>query len=86
MPSAKTARRETIRLGLLPSRDPGVPRTANIIKPKDHGIWKITRADALLAFLGESFPQIDDISALVSTEEAEAFVRSAPNRKPPVLT
>ena len=43
MPSAKTARRETIRLGLLPSRDPNVPRTANIIKPKDHSIWKVVK-------------------------------------------
>jgi 2-polyprenyl-6-methoxyphenol hydroxylase-like FAD-dependent oxidoreductase len=42
VPSAKTARRETIRLGLLPSRDPNVPRTANIIKPKDHSIWKVS--------------------------------------------
>ena len=45
-------------------------------------IWQIKAADELLAFLGESFPQIDDISALVSTEEAEAFVSSAPGAFP----
>ena len=61
------------RLGLLPSRDPNVPRTANIIKPRDHGIWGIKAADELLAFLAESFPQIDDISALVSTQEAPLY-------------
>jgi len=82
VPSVKTARREKIRLGLLPSRDPSVPRTANIIKPKEHRIWQITRADELLAFLGESFPQIDRIESLVSREEAEAFVQAVPGAFP----
>ena len=82
IPSLQTARRERIRLGLLPSRDPAVPRTANIIKPADHAIWKLRTGSELLAFLQKSFPQIDEINELVSAEEAEAFVRGSPGAFP----
>ena len=78
VPSLQTARRERLRLGLLPSRDPSLPRTANIIKPSDHRIWTMRTGDELLAFLGASFPQIDDISQLVSSDEADAFVKASP--------
>ena len=75
VPSLSTARRRRVWLGLLPSRDPTVPRTANIIKPKDHELWQIESADALLAFLAASFPQIKDIAGFVTRAEAEGFVQ-----------
>ena len=47
-----------LRLGLLPSRDSSVPRTANIIKPASHQIWKLRSAKALQDYLAASFPQV----------------------------
>jgi len=77
IPSIATSSRERIRLGLLPSKDPNVPRTANIIAPANHEIWKLKTGQELLSFLGDSFPQIADISKLISPEEAQAFVTAA---------
>ena len=74
-----------LRLGLLPSKDPSVPRTANVIKPPSHPIWKLKTAAELRSYLGDAFPQIADLDAFLSDEEAENFVDGArpPGRFPP---
>jgi len=82
VPSVTMARNERLRLGLLPSRDASVPRTANVIKPASHAIWQLRTPEALLDFLGRSFPQMEDIRELVSPEEAAAFVGSRAGRFP----
>jgi hypothetical protein len=48
-----------LRMGLLPVRDPGAPRTGNINLLPDHPFWDITEADEMYEVLGESFPQMD---------------------------
>jgi len=73
IPSAEKRLNRRLRLGLLPSKDPELPRTANIIKPKNHHVWGITDAEEMRAYLKESFPQID-VNALVSEADAEAFL------------
>ena len=83
IPSAPSRRRERLRLGLLPTRDASVPRTANVIRPRDHRIWSVETADELESYLRRAFPQVDDIGALVSRAEAEAFVGARPGEFPP---
>ena len=75
VPSAKTARRETIRLGLLPSRDPNVPRTANIIKPKDHSIWKVSK----VVTLPEPEPEPESEPFLTYTDQPNPNPNPNPN-------
>jgi 2-polyprenyl-6-methoxyphenol hydroxylase-like FAD-dependent oxidoreductase len=70
LPSFLTGGDDRIRLGLLPSRDASVPRTANVIKPSTHRVWRMQTADELLAYLSECFPQIEDIQSLVTRQEA----------------
>lgn len=70
LPSLLTGADDRLRLGLLPSRDASVPRTANVIKPSTHRIWRVKTAEELLAYLAECFPQIEDIRSLVTEEEA----------------
>eukprot|EP00908_Phaeocystis_cordata_P010925 Transcript_21772.p1 GENE.Transcript_21772~~Transcript_21772.p1 ORF type:complete len:385 (+),score=129.14 Transcript_21772:422-1576(+) len=74
IPGRKAPRRRALRFGLLPSKDASVPRTANVIKPADHDVWQLRTAAELKSFLQESFPQIPDIDAFISPDEAERFV------------
>ncbi|KAL1522435.1 hypothetical protein AB1Y20_017424 [Prymnesium parvum] len=82
IPSRPASSTRRLRLGLLPCRDQSLPRTANIIKPASHDIWKCSSGEELLAYLNHSFPQIADISSFVTPDEADAFVAGAPGRFP----
>lgn len=72
-----------LRLGLLPIKNGGASRTANIINRPDHEIWSVENQnpDNLLKFLKKSFPQID-WDNFTTTEELERFayapIRSFP--------
>jgi 2-polyprenyl-6-methoxyphenol hydroxylase-like FAD-dependent oxidoreductase len=68
--SMLTGANDRLRLALPPSRDASVPRTANVIKPSTHRVWRIKTAEELLAYLTEYFPQIEDIQSLVTMQEA----------------
>ena len=60
-----------LRLGLLPSRDPELPRTANIIRPANHEIWGCATGAEVREFLRSEFPQLPD--AVVSDEASRRF-------------
>lgn len=62
-----------LRLGLLPSRDASVPRTANIIKPAGHQIWQLATGKALQDYLAACFPQVGGLTELIY---AHACVRT----------
>ena len=49
-----------LRLGLLPSRDPELPRTANVIRPATHEIWRCATGAEVREFLRSEFPQLPD--------------------------
>lgn len=61
----------SMRLGLLPLRDPHAPRSINIIKQPGHEVWTKTTGPELRDFLQESFPQLD-ISSLLSDTQLDA--------------
>ena len=69
-----------LRLGLLPSRDPELPRTANIIRPANHEIWGCATGAEVREFLRSEFPQLPD--AVVSDEACEAFAIAEPGAFP----
>ncbi|GLC39051.1 hypothetical protein PLESTB_001287900 [Pleodorina starrii] len=71
----KAPRTRSMRLGLLPYRDPAAPRTANVIAPADHVFWSLTRGPQLGAFLQESFPQLH-IPSLFTEQQLEAAAAS----------
>jgi len=62
-------------LGLLPVKNPDLPRNANIIRREEDPIWKLKTGQELLEFLTEIFPQIP-IKEIISPEEAARFVNS----------
>mmetsp|Transcript_9644 Transcript_9644/g.33883 ORF Transcript_9644/g.33883 Transcript_9644/m.33883 type:complete len:242 (+) Transcript_9644:698-1423(+) len=68
------------RLGLLPHRDTNTPRTANIIKPASHEVWKISTGAEFEKYASDCFPQLGQ--GVISTEEAEQFVQGKPGRFP----
>ncbi|MBW4646249.1 MAG: FAD-dependent monooxygenase [Goleter apudmare HA4340-LM2] len=68
-------RRRSISLGILPIKNPDEARTANIITPLDHEIWKLKNGEELYQFLEEAFPQLP-IRQIISPEEAERFAKS----------
>jgi 2-polyprenyl-6-methoxyphenol hydroxylase-like FAD-dependent oxidoreductase len=68
-------RRRSLSLGLLPIKDPDVPRTAMLIHYPDHQLWQLQTADEIMDFLTQSFPQLP-LQQIVSPEEAERFVNS----------
>jgi kynurenine 3-monooxygenase len=78
LPGAPAPRRRRLRLGLLPSRDGTIPRTANIIRPPTHEIWKVRSAEELRRYLSETFPQVVDIDRFVDEGEAAGFVAATP--------
>ena len=78
---ASTSRRRRVRLGLLPSRDPALPRTANVIKPADHEVWTLDGdPERVRAWLDREFPQLDRGAA--SDAAVEAFAAAAPGAFP----
>lgn len=72
---------ETMGLFAFPVANPSEPRSVNIIREADHKIWTLATAEELLAFLEESFPQLD-VRSLVPVEQAQAFVSIDAGRFP----
>ena len=63
------------RLGLLPLKMKGIPRTANIIAKSSAPIFSLSTGPEVLDYLRAEFPQCD-IDRMVSAEEADRFARS----------
>uniref|UniRef100_A0A7S3NM05 FAD-binding domain-containing protein n=1 Tax=Aureoumbra lagunensis TaxID=44058 RepID=A0A7S3NM05_9STRA len=74
--SAATQRQRNIRLGFLPVAPSVRIRTANVIKPKNHHVWKLQSLDEARAFFKSSFPQLPKPFA---DAELEPFVQAAKN-------
>jgi 2-polyprenyl-6-methoxyphenol hydroxylase-like FAD-dependent oxidoreductase len=70
-----------LQLAAFPVSNNQEPRSANIIRPADHPIWTLKTAESLYTFLEKSFPQLD-IRAVISADQADAFVRIEPGRFP----
>lgn len=81
IPSRHKDHRRACALFAFPVAEPDQPRSVNIIRKADHFIWTIDTAQELLAFLGDSFPQID-VRSIVTAEEAGDFVKLEPGSFP----
>lgn len=57
------------------------PRSLNVIRESDHAIWSKNSAEELLAFLEDSYPQLN-IRELIDAEEARDFAIMEPGRFP----
>lgn len=68
-------RKRSLSLGLLPLKDPQVPRTANLITPPDHQLWQLDTSEELLNFFDHAFPQLP-LRQIVPPEEIERFAHS----------
>lgn len=68
-------RKKAISLGLLPQKNPDLPRTANIITYPDHQIWQLNTPEALENFLKRAFPQLP-LEKIIDSEEVARFVSS----------
>ena len=81
--SSFTAKGERLRLGLLPCKDASVPRTANIIKPPGHRVWRYGPGDlaAFRAYLQDAFPQLDAAEAFPE-DELRSFLTAPPGAFP----
>lgn len=62
-------------LGLLPVKNPELPRNANMIRRENDKIWKLKTGKEVLSFLEKTFPQLP-IQEIISLEEAERFANS----------
>ena len=63
------------RLGLLPLKMNGIPRTANIIARSTAPIFMLNTGSELIEYLKSEFPQCD-IDRMIALEEAERFAKS----------
>lgn len=72
---------KAISLGLLPVKNPSLPRTANLITNPDHQLWTLKSGEQVLDFLVQAFSQLP-IKQIVSSQEAERFARSNGGRFP----
>ena len=73
--SAFKARKKAISLGLLPLKNPDMPRTANIITYPDHQIWQLKTPEAVDHYLQQAFPQLP-LEQIISQEEIARFISS----------
>ncbi len=73
--SAFKGRNQAISLGLLPLKNPDMPRTANIIAVQDHQIWQLKTPEAVENFLTQAFPQLP-LEQIIAPEEIARFVSS----------
>lgn len=64
-----------ISLGILPVKNPEMPRNANIIRSENDQIWELKTDKAVLNFLATTFPQLQ-IQEIISPEEAARFANS----------
>lgn len=71
----------SLRLGLLPMKDPESPRTANIITKPNHKVWEAKSGHEFKAFLQESFPQLN-IAELMTDHQIEAWASTPPGKFP----
>ena len=78
---AKGAPLGPTRLGLLPVADPTYPRTANVILPPEHAVWKLDGGAAVRRWLADTFPHLP-IDEIVSEAEAADFAAAAPGAFP----
>jgi 2-polyprenyl-6-methoxyphenol hydroxylase-like FAD-dependent oxidoreductase len=67
--------KRSMRLGILPFKNPDEPRTANIITKPNHQIWELKTGEEVSDFLERAFPQLP-IRNLVSSQEADRFAKS----------
>jgi kynurenine 3-monooxygenase len=65
----------SLRLGLLPVKDPEEPRTANVITKPDHEVWNLKDGEAIYNFFEKSFPQLP-LNKILSLAEADRFAKS----------
>jgi len=72
---------ERLSLFSLPVARPTEPRTANIILPRNHKLWKISDKEALHQYLKVGFPQLD-IDKIFPEQELEDFVAFRPGKFP----
>ena len=68
-------RNQAISLGLLPVKNPDIPRTANIITSPDHQIWQLKTPEAVESFFQEAFPQLP-LAKIITPKEIARFVAS----------
>jgi len=65
--------RSRLSLGLLPVQK-GAPRTANVIAPADHDVWKhCTSLEATVEYFKKQFPQLQPPTDYFSVEELTRF-------------
>ena len=69
------------RLGLLPVADPSFPRTANVILPPEHPVWRLDTAEDVRGWLRATFPAVP-IDEIVDDAEASAFASGTPGAFP----
>ncbi len=68
-------RNQAISLGLLPFKNPELPRTANIITYPEHRIWQLKTPEELTQFLKAAFVQLP-LQQIISSEEIVRFFNS----------
>ena len=68
-------RNKAVSLGLLPVKNPDLPRTANIITFPEHQIWQLKTPEALKDFLQQAFPQLP-LEKIITPEEIARFISS----------
>ena len=73
IPSRHKGKRKACALFAFPVVDPSHPRSVNLIRESDHELWQLKDGSEMLAWMEDSFPQLD-VRALVSREEADDFV------------
>ncbi len=73
--SVFTEPKKALSLGLLPFKNPDIPRTANIITYRDHQIWQLKTPEAIENFLKQAFPQIP-LQKMLSHQEIARFTAS----------
>ena len=73
--SSFKGRTKAISLGLLPLKNPNLPRTANIITYPDHQIWQLDTPAEVEHFFKEAFPQLP-LEKIIDSEEIARFTSS----------
>ncbi len=68
-------RKKAISLGILPLKNPNVPRTANIITYPDHQIWQLKTEAEVTHFFKQAFPHLP-LDQIISPEEIARFTSS----------
>jgi kynurenine 3-monooxygenase len=68
-------REKSISLGILPLKNPDIPRTANLITPPNHKLWELKNSEEFYQFFEQAFPHLP-IHKIISPEEAERCLKS----------